>query len=81
MVNGATVDWLMKPPRSRGMVLGTEVMAAVGDVLLVATVVAVVLVVETLLLVSSEGERERYERAMESLGAHCLLTRTVTMAT
>lgn len=49
----------MKPPRSRGMVLGAEVVAAVGDVLLVATVVAVVLVVETLLLVSSEGERER----------------------
>ena len=59
VVNGATVDWLMKPPRSRGMVLGAEVVAAVGDVLLVATVVAVVLVVETLLLVSSEGERER----------------------
>ena len=47
---GPTVDWLMKPPRSKGIVLSAEVMAAVGDVLLRATVVtvAVELVVETL---------------------------------
>lgn len=48
MVIGPTVDWLMKPPRSKGIVLSAEVMAAVGDVLLRATVVTVVLVVETL---------------------------------
>ena len=46
MVIGPTVDWLMKPPRSKGIVLSAEVMAAV-DVLLRATVVTV-LVVETL---------------------------------
>lgn len=47
MVIGPTVDWLMKPPRSKGIVLSAEVMAAVGDVLLRATVVTVP-VVETL---------------------------------
>lgn len=61
-MTGPTVDWLMKPPRSKGIVLSAEVVAAVGDVLLRATVVAVavVLVVETLVwFVSSEIQRKR----------------------
>ena len=59
-MSGPTVDWLMKPPRSKGIVLNAEVVAAVGDVLLRGTVVAVavVLVVETLLFISSEIRRE-----------------------
>ena len=59
-MSGPTVDWLMKPPWSKGIVLNAEVVAAVGDVLLRGTVVAVavVLVVETLLFISSEIQRE-----------------------
>lgn len=67
MVSEPTVDWLMNPPRSRGIVLGAEVMAAVSDVLLIAIVVAVAvgLVVETLLFVSSEVQREREREILE----------------